>query len=84
MLKLLAMEQNPVDKVYFALPCNPYGAKENYAWGFPQRWFDMKNDPCVLIGDEFWELIGGEGTYKAFISSVNEWLHSFLRFTFQF
>ena len=26
----------------------------------------------VLIGDEFWEKIGGLGTYKAFIEAVNE------------
>ncbi len=41
-------------------------------WGFPSRWFDMKNDSVVLIGDEFWEKIGGLGTYQAFISAVNE------------
>lgn len=30
MFKLLAMEGHPVDKVYFALPYNPYRTKENY------------------------------------------------------
>ena len=69
--KLLAMEQNVVDEAYFALPYNPYGSKECYAWSFPFRWFDMKHDPCVLIGNEFWNLIGGEGSYESFISSVN-------------
>jgi len=71
MFKLLAMEQSPVDEAYYALPYNPYGLKENYAWSFPMRWFDMKNDPCVLIGSEFWDLMGGKGSYEAFISSVN-------------
>ena len=32
----------------------------------------MKNDEVVLIGNEFWEKIGGLGTYKAFIEVVNE------------
>jgi hypothetical protein len=32
----------------------------------------MKNDEVVLIGNEFWEKIGGPGTYKAFIEAVNE------------
>ena len=32
----------------------------------------MKNDSSVLIGSEFWDLIGGKGTYEAFITSVNE------------
>jgi hypothetical protein len=71
MFKLLAMEQCTVNAAYYALPYNPYGAKENYAWSFPLRWFDMKNDSSVLIGSEFWDLIGGKGTYEAFITSVN-------------
>ena len=49
-----------------------YGKKENYKWAFPLRWFDMQNDEAVLIGNEFWELIGGEGTYKSFIDQVNK------------
>ena len=69
--KLLAMEQKQVDEAYYALPYNPYGKREDYAWLFPMKWFDMKNDPCVLIGGEFWELVGGVGTYEDFISSVN-------------
>jgi len=32
----------------------------------------MKEDKVVLIGEEFWEKIGGLGTYKAFIEAVNE------------
>jgi hypothetical protein len=31
----------------------------------------MQHDKSVLIGDEFWELIGGEGTYNNFIKEVN-------------
>lgn len=70
--KLLAMEDSPVTAAYYALPYNPYGAnKADYKWSFPMRWFDMQHDPCVLIGNEFWDLIGGEGTYPEFIRSVN-------------
>jgi hypothetical protein len=71
-LKLYSMDPPAIDKAYYALPYNPYGSKENYAWSFPGRWFNMKEDEVVLIGDEFWEKIGGEGTYKAFIDAVNE------------
>ena len=71
MFKLLAMDQAVVDEAYYALPYNPYGSKAEYAWPFPMRWFDMRSDPSVLIGDEFWDLIGGKGTYQAFISSIN-------------
>ena len=32
----------------------------------------MHEDESVLIGNEFWDLIGGEGTYKTFITEVNK------------
>src|SRR3972149_2995968 len=72
MLKLYSMEPCQIDGAYYALPYNPFGKRENYSWAFPARWFDMKNDKVVLIGNEFWEKIGGLGTYKAFIDAVNE------------
>jgi Type II restriction endonuclease, TdeIII len=71
MFKLLAMNPKQVDFAYYALPYNPYGKKEDYIWSFPMRWFNMQNDESVLIGNEFWELIGGEGTYNNFINEIN-------------
>ena len=71
-LKLHSMEPLKVDGAYYALPYNPYGRRENYAWGFPARWFNMREDEVVLIGNEFWEKIGGTGTYQSFIDAVNE------------
>jgi len=71
-LKLYSMEPKKIDEVYYALPYNPYGKRENYDWSFPNRWFNMKEDAVVLIGDEFWEKIGGSGTYQAFIEAINE------------
>lgn len=72
LLKLYSMEPPQVDGAYYALPYNPYGKREDYAWSFPARWFNMKEDEVVLIGDEFWEKIGGLGTFSAFIEAVNE------------
>lgn len=71
MFKLLAMNPGTVDYAYYALPYNPYGKKEDYDWSFPARWFDMRVDESVLIGNEFWDLIGGEGTYNHFIRQIN-------------
>lgn len=71
LFKLLAMHPKTVDYAYYALPYNPYGEKEDYNWAFPMRWFDMKNDEAVLIGNEFWEFIGGKGTYQNFIREIN-------------
>lgn len=63
MFKLLAMNELLVDNAYYALVYNPYGKrKDDYAWSFPKRWFDMAGDSSVLIGEEFWNLIGGLGT----------------------
>ena len=72
LLKLYSMDPPQIDGAYFALPYNPYGNKEDYDWRFPFRWFDMKNDSVVLIGIEFWEKIGGKGTYLSFINAINE------------
>ena len=69
--KLMAMEIPQVENAFYALPYNPYGKKEDYNWSFPQRWFDMVNDPVVLIGNEFWDFIGGIGTYTLFINELN-------------
>lgn len=71
-LKLHCMEPTKVDGAYFALPYNPYGLKENYSWSIPSRWFNMKEDEVVLMGNEFWDKVGGLGTYQAFISAVDE------------
>ncbi|MCX7098056.1 MAG: TdeIII family type II restriction endonuclease [Methylococcales bacterium] len=73
MFKLLSMEPALVTGAYYALPYNPYGtSKADYQWAFPKRWFNMCCDPCVLIGDEFWDFIGGDGTYANFIFEVNQ------------
>jgi len=72
LLKLYSMEPRLIDEAYYALPYNPYGSRENYGWSFPARWFNMKEDKVVLIGDEFWEKIGGAGTYQIFIQAINE------------
>ena len=73
MYKLLAMEPAQVDNAFYALPYNPFGSnKADYQWAFPMRWFDMRNDPCVLIGSEFWDFIGGGGTYSHFVREVNQ------------
>lgn len=71
LFKLLAMENPQVTKAFYALPYNIYGKKEDYKWGFPMRWFNMQSDKSVLIGDEFWDLIGGSGTYQNFIKEIN-------------
>lgn len=71
MLKLMAMENHPVEQAFYALVYNPYGKRESYEWSYPKKWFDFKTDKCLLIGDELWNFLGGKGTYKRFISEIN-------------
>lgn len=71
-LKLYSMTPCPITNAYYALPYNPYGKRCDYNWSFPARWFNMKEDKVVLIGDEFWDLIGGKGTYQLFIDEINK------------
>lgn len=70
--KIKAMYPESNHRAYFALPYNPYGIREKYSWAHPNRWFDMKKSPLVLIGREFWEVLGGEGTFNDLISVFEE------------
>ena len=70
LFKLHAMTPRKVAEAYFGLPYNPYGKREDYSWSFPARWFDMRSDPCVLIGEELWDLIGGPGAFAEFVEIV--------------
>lgn len=70
--KLHAMTPTMIRDAYFGLPYNPYGKREDYGWSFPMRWFDMRSDPCVLVGEELWEEIGGPGAFAHFVEILNE------------
>lgn len=72
LLKLMAMDGNPVTQAYYALVYNPYGKKKDYAWSYPKKWFNIQKDKCILIGDELWDFLGGDGTYQRFISEINQ------------
>lgn len=72
LFKLYAIDQTPITSAFFALPYNPYGKRENYAWSMPKRWFDMSHDPVILMGSEFWDYIGGTGCYDVLITAVEE------------
>jgi len=65
------MDNSQVTGAFYALPYNPYGKRKDYKWGFPMRWFNMHTDKSVLIGNEFWDMIGGNGTYENFVKEIN-------------
>lgn len=47
---------------YLGLWYNPYIERENYSHSFTRKIMDMERE--VLIGEEFWDKIGGPGTYN--------------------
>jgi len=70
---LLLKAHNPKFKTYLGLYYNPGGPKKtDYNWSIPSKIFNMKHDECVLIGSEYWNLIGGKGTYNSLLKIFAE------------
>ncbi len=60
-------------QTYFGLYYNPGGPKrKDYNWHVPSKIFNMKKDECVLIGGEYWEKLGGTGTYYQLLEIFNK------------
>ncbi len=73
MLDWIAMRgsENPKAKVktIVAIPYNPYEPKPYERWTL-QGLFDLKKE--VLVGVEFWDLLGGKGTYEDLLKVFEE------------
>lgn len=64
LLLVHAMQRQAPEKIrtYYAMSYNPYGDdRKLYSHDIALRYLDMENQ--VLLGNEFWEFIGGPGTY---------------------
>ncbi|MCJ7601849.1 MAG: TdeIII family type II restriction endonuclease [Desulfobulbaceae bacterium] len=65
---LLLKAHDPKFETFFGLYYNPGGPnRTDYNWSVPGKIFNMKQDKCVLIGQEYWNFVGGEGTYKSLL-----------------
>lgn len=61
----------PKAKAFYATAYNPYGIEKSaYRHSFVLNYMDFNNE--VLIGKEFWDLIGGEGTYEEVLGIYQE------------
>lgn len=57
--------------MYFGLYYNLFGEEQElYSWGPPQRIFGFQHDPCVLIGRNYWDTLGGAGFYDELLTIV--------------
>lgn len=58
--------QNP--QAYLAFPYNPFLTREAYRHPLTRQVMDMEAE--VLIGEEFWDRIGGKGTYSKLLDII--------------
>ena len=71
LLKLAAA--NPDARVHFGLYYNPYGeVPSDYGFSPPQRLFDFSQPSPVLIGADYWNVLGGDGTYEHILEIASE------------
>lgn len=58
-------------KTYYAMAYNPYGnSRETYTWSMAMNY--MPYTEALLIGHEFWDIIGGNTTYTELLSIYQE------------
>lgn len=56
---------------FYAMAYNPYGEKkEDFNHSFVLNYMDFENQ--VIIGKDFWDLIGGSGTYEEVLDIYKE------------
>jgi len=59
----LRNQARPKVRGYFAMVYNPYGnSREDYNWSIAKNY--MPYDEGLLIGDEFWNVVGGATAYQ--------------------
>lgn len=64
-------KNSPDVQAYYAMPYNPYGSqRSDYKWTYPKQY--MPFDEAVVIGDEFWTMIGGKTTYRELLEIYQE------------
>lgn len=64
-----AADPNAKVRSMLAIPYNPYEPKPYDRWTF-QGLFDSSNE--ILVADEFWNFLGGAGTYKELLNVFEE------------
>ena len=66
-IKRLASQIN----TFYAMAYNPYGDdKKQYNHSFAKNYMDLNNQ--VLIGKEFWDLVGGDSSYEEVLKIYQE------------
>lgn len=69
-LAIMQAQEHLGARCYLAFPYNPFLTRAKYAHNFTQQIMDM--DKEVLIGEEFWNIIGGNETYEELLQIIAE------------
>ncbi|MBI3537427.1 MAG: TdeIII family type II restriction endonuclease [Chloroflexi bacterium] len=64
--KTLLGNQNP--NAYLAFYYNPFVTRAEYSHSFTKQIMDMNEE--VLMGEEFWDMIGGKGTFAQLLEII--------------
>ena len=64
LLRAFAIAHNENAHWWWGVPYNPYGASR-YTHAYALPFFDFANE--VMLGEQFWEFVGGEGTYECLL-----------------
>jgi len=68
---LLRGHPRPAVRAYFAMAYNPYGPRrDDYKWSFARNY--MPFEQAVLIGHEFWDIVGGPTAYEELLAIYQE------------
>jgi type II restriction endonuclease TdeIII len=60
LMTALAIRRQTSTRTWWGVPYNPYG-RGDYRHAYPLAYFDFERE--VLLGEPFWEFVGGPGTY---------------------
>lgn len=70
-IQAITYQKFPKAKAFYATAYNPYGIKkETFKHSFILNYMDLNNE--ILIGKEFWDLVGGSGTYEEILGIYQE------------
>lgn len=69
LLTALAIRRHESVHTWWGVPYNPYGRGE-YRHVYPLAFFDFENE--VMLGEPFWNFVGGTGTYDGLLDVYRE------------
>ena len=69
LLTALAIQREDTTRTWWGVPYNPYG-RGDYRHVYPLAFFDFEHE--VMLGEPFWEFVGGDGTYEELLQVYRE------------